>query len=145
MAFAGDQFTQDDVNKFKLSYLSNASVGESDNFLFTVVNANGAWTGTHSYEIEFVDQNVSANDLKTIQVEVFPNPTKDLLFVKTSNNFALLGNMEVYNLQGQLMIQQAIKGNVRETINTAPLGNGIYFLKIQDGEKYSISKFVVER
>jgi len=141
----GDQFTQDDVNKFKLSYLSNASVGESDNFLFTVVNANGAWTGTHSYEIEFVDQNVSANDLKTIQVEVFPNPTKDLLFVKTSNNFSLVGNMEVYNLQGQLMIQKAIRGNVRETINTAPLGNGIYFLKIQDGEKYSISKFVVER
>jgi len=53
--------------------------------------------------------------------------------------------MEVYNLQGQLMIEQRITGNIRESINTNPLGNGIYFLKIQDGNNYSITKFVVEK
>ncbi len=143
--FAGDQFTQNDLNNFLISYKSDANIGDADNFLFTVIDGEGGFTGTHSFGIDFVDANVSTDDLKTINVEVFPNPVSDLLYVKTNNNFALLGNMEVYNLQGQLMIQQGIKGNVRETINTSPLGNGIYFLKIQDGEKYSISKFVVER
>jgi subtilisin-like proprotein convertase family protein len=141
----GDQFTQNDLNNFLISYKSSTTIGEVDNFLFTVIDNEGGFTGTHSFGIEFVDANVSTNDLRTINVEVYPNPVNDLLYIKTNNNFGLNANMEVYNLQGQLMIQQGIRGSVKETINTAPLGNGIYFLKIQDGDNYSISKFVVER
>ncbi len=141
----GDTFSQFDLNNLRVSYRSDLTVGETDNFLFTVIDGDGGWTGTHRYEIEFVDQNVSASSLNEIEIEVLPNPVSDILYVKTNNNFSLSSNMEVYNLQGQLMIEQSISGNIRESINTNPLGNGIYFLKIQDGNNYSITKFVVEK
>ena len=67
------------------------------------------------------------------------------LTVKTNSLFATNGSMEVYNLQGQLIVAQKISGNVQETINTSNFTNGIYFLRIQDGTQSSITKFVVER
>lgn len=141
----GDFFTQFDLNNLKLTYRTEDIEGESDNFLFTVIDGDGGWTGTHSFNINYVDVGVSAQDLAEINIAVFPNPVKEQLTVKTNSLFATTGSMDVYNLQGQLIVSQKISGNIQETINTTNFTNGIYFLRIQDGIQSSITKFVVEK
>ena len=141
----GDIFNQFDLNNANVSYSTGAEVGETDNFLFTVIDGDGGWTGTHSFNINYTDIGVSASDLVQLDVAVFPNPVKEQLTVKTNSLFNPAGSMEVYNLQGQLIVSQRITGNVQETINTTNFINGIYFLKIQDEANTSITKFVVEK
>lgn len=141
----GDIFTQFDLNNQNLTYKSGEQVGENDNFLFTVIDGDGGWTGTHRFNVNFSDVGVSAQDLAELNISVFPNPVKELLTVKTNSLFATSGSMEVYNLQGQLIVSQRISGNVQESINTNNFINGIYFLRIQDGVHTSVTKFVVEK
>ena len=141
----GDNFNQFDINNGNVTFSTGDVVGETDNFLFTVVDGEGGWTGTHSFNVNFVDVGVSAQDLAQLEISVFPNPVNEQLTVKTNSLFATNGSMEVYNLQGQLIVAQKISGNVQETINTSNFTNGIYFLRIQDGTQSSITKFVVER
>ena len=141
----GDTFNQFDLNNGNLSFSTGDVVEENDNFLFTVIDGEGGWTGTHSFNINYVDVGVSANDLAQLDIKVFPNPVRELLTVKTNSLFDTNGNMEVYNLQGQLIVSQKISGNVQESINTTNFNNGIYFLKIQDDTNTSITKFVVEK
>jgi len=125
----GDAFLQFDLNNFNVSYRSDVEVDEDDSFLFTVIDSDGGWTGTHRFQVIFVDVGVSTTQLKNIKVDILPNPVKDLIYLKTNNNFALDGNLQVYNLQGQVVIEQSIIGTVREIIDTNALGSGFYFLK----------------
>lgn len=141
----GDVFSQFDLNNSFISYSSGDEVDETDNFLFTVIDGDGGWTGTHRFNVNFVDVGVSAQDLAQLEISVYPNPVKSVLTVKTNSLFSNNGTLEVYNLQGQLIANQKISGNVTETISTNNFHNGIYFLKVQDEANTSITKFVVEK
>ncbi len=141
----GDKFSQFDLNNSLITYTTAEVEGDTDNFLFTVIDGDGGWTGTHSFNINYVDVGVSAQDLAELEIAVYPNPVKSILTVKTNSLFANSGSMDVYNLQGQLVTTQRISGNVTETINTTNFNSGIYFLRIQDGSNTSITKFVVEK
>jgi len=140
----GDIFSQFDLNNQYISFKTEDTPNTSDSFLFTVIDLEGGWTGTHRFNIN-IDESVNTNSLAALNIAVYPNPVKELLNVKTNSLFSPTGNMEIYNLQGQLIIKQKITGTTQENINTSPLHNGIYFLKIQDEEHTSITKFVVEK
>ena len=140
----GDKFTQFDLNSQVITFKTEDVPNTSDNFFFTVQDDNGGWTGTHMFNIN-IDENVSTKDLISLNIAVHPNPVKELLYVKTNSLFSHTGTMEVYNLQGQLLLNQRITGIAQENIKTSNLNSGIYFLKIQDENNTSITKFIVER
>lgn len=50
--------------------------------------------------------------------------------------------MQILNLQGQLLLQKMVELNVQNecVLETTPLSNGVYFLKIKD----AVLKFYVE-
>lgn len=75
---------------------------------------------------------------------VFPNPASSILSVKL-NSFNNNTSFEVYNSIGQLIITTKKIDNNKFEINVASLTKGVYFLKVNDNNKISSVKFVVER
>ena len=58
-------------------------------------------------------------------VEVYPNPAKDVLTVKAEN----LSNVTVYNMMGQMVLSQDVDAE-ELTINTNDFESGIYMIRV---------------
>jgi len=90
---------------------------------FTVTTQGNLETGLND-----VSNNLPANNL-----EMFPNPVKDVLTVNATEKSVA----KIYNTTGQLMISQLIDGS-NNRISVEQLTKGIYIIKLNgDGKEYS--------
>lgn len=92
---------------------------------------------------EFIDHVVlginNEREQDANEIKVFPNPTKDILKIKISNN--LEGIIQLRNSLGQLLLQQKFEGDV-STLNLTDLPEGLYFVSFNNG-MHSYNKQVV--
>lgn len=70
-------------------------------------------------------------------IKVYPNPTTDYLMVNGVEGNA---NVEIYNVTGQQVFQQAFDSQVRLNLD---LASGIYFVKVKQQAKEITKKIVV--
>ncbi len=61
-------------------------------------------------------------------ISCYPNPTQQILHVK-SNNYAPIISVAIFNMMGKCLMQQKV-GNNTTTINLIDLVNGVYTLKV---------------
>ncbi|MEQ8707034.1 MAG: T9SS type A sorting domain-containing protein [Phaeodactylibacter sp.] len=82
-------------------------------------------------------QMVSVNDLNTLQapVSVYPNPTDDMLFIKTD---AQVESFEITTLLGQTVLN----GNADNRVDVSSLTTGTYFITIHAVEGSKVLKFI---
>jgi hypothetical protein len=88
----------------------------------------------------------SVNELRKTKSEliVFPNPAKDVLNVYLIQFKNLQNNsISIYNIQGQLLLQQGIKQQQTE-INISSYAKGIYIVKVINDDNPVVSKFIKE-
>ena len=64
-------------------------------------------------------------------IQVYPNPTKNRLFVKLEDRIAENGSIKAYNLQGKLILHQFIKNEASVELNLEPFVGGVYYLKVR--------------
>jgi hypothetical protein len=85
---------------------------------------------------------IAENFMSQISFNIFPNPVNS----KLSINYIELNNqnikVEIYNISGLLINKYEINGS-NHTIDVTAISPGIYFLKIRDGNKTGIKRFVV--
>ncbi|MFN6945658.1 MAG: kelch repeat-containing protein [Cytophagaceae bacterium] len=74
-------------------------------------------------------------------LNIYPNPTSDILFFEYQNNRGF--TVEIFSSNGHLEDRQTISGN-SGTVNLSKLHSGIYWIKInpQDGSLYEMYKVV---
>ena len=75
-------------------------------------------------------------------VQISPNPTKDILNI-TLTTLSQNTKIEIYNTVGALVITESLN-NKTSSINIADLSNGLYFLKVLEGNKVVAVKKVVK-
>ncbi len=77
-----------------------------------------------------------------VNLSLYPNPAKDFLTVSIAN--ADNANIDVINALGQvvLTVKNATETN---TINTANLVKGVYFVTVSNGQQKSTQKLVIEK
>lgn len=74
------------------------------------------------------------NSISTeIEVEVFPNPTKELLNINISDLSIKEIDAEIYNITGRMIYMKNYKSNSFQ-INTSELIKGTYLLKLKDNQ-----------
>lgn len=75
------------------------------------------------------------------EVEIFPNPAGDLIFVKT----ALIdkGTVQIINLNGQILSESLLQDKIT-VINAANLKPGVYLVRVIS-DKYVIVKKLIKR
>lgn len=86
--------------------------------------------------------NNSVTDLMTVNdvaVAVTPNPFTDKLLINHNGNYTTL---LVTDLEGRVVLQQAITSKVSETLSTSSWEKGVYMIVLSDGKKQTSLKVV---
>ena len=140
----GDEFTQQTINLFNLTYVHDGGPSEADSFTFIVEDPEGGWIPTQTFNIQIDDGAVVNTQEQQLDetLRVFPNPTRDLLNITFGQ--VVDGNVSLHliNLHGQRIVQQSFNGMAgTATLNVSQLPKGIYLLNVQT-EKGIVSRKV---
>ncbi|HMN88541.1 MAG TPA: M12 family metallo-peptidase [Saprospiraceae bacterium] len=144
----GQTFTQQDINNFQMKYAHSGDGSLSDSFLFVVQDGTGGFLPTQRFRIG-IDENapVRTSDLlMDATVRIFPNPTRDLLYVHFDQPLRGALWMSVYNVQGQEILRQRYdQPDNQVQISTDRLPNGMYFLVLRNNETMLSRKISVQK
>ena len=127
-----------------VDYLSKVVV-LPDNSLMMI--GNNYTTNYHSFVIKTDStgyyQGLGTHSTSTVPISVYPNPAANTLSIN-HQNLPTAQTVQVYNLTGQLVLQQALQQN-NTTISVAGLQVGVYMLQIKAGNTLAQQKVVVWR
>jgi len=106
---------------------------------FVIVALNGCYSDTSNI-IYYVYSGMEINE-NSNGISVYPNPAKEMLSLNI-NQISDLKEMSVsiYNIQGQLLIQQAVKQKETE-FNISRFAKGLYIVKVNTYKDIMITKF----
>lgn len=77
-------------------------------------------------------------EIEKLDAKIYPNPSKEMFFVEVAKS----GNYILKDASGRLVMSGIlVKGKNQIDVNVSP---GIYFIDIQQGEKRSTSKMIIE-
>ncbi len=83
---------------------------------------------------------IQPNTAITSAIDIYPNPTSDVLNIKNNSNDTI-GSIEIYSINGAKVKQH--KGNESiTTISVADLQTGVYFVKVTTNTSTSNYKFI---
>lgn len=72
---------------------------------------------------------------------IYPNPTSDELYINHSEN-ATIEQIEIYDVNGRLVLQPLVSNVSNAQINVIQLANGMYLLKIKTANQVQNFKFI---
>lgn len=87
--------------------------------------------------IENLNETLKITDIvQPLEVKIYPNPANQILYISSAENNML--NYEVYNIIGQ----RILSGKTKDQIRVSDLAKGNYFIKITDGKRIVVEKFI---
>ena len=75
---------------------------------------------------------------------LFPNPANND-FILFSNHFIKKGEIQLFNILGKMVLKEYIINESEIRINIKNISNGIYFVKLFDGENHYCKQLIIER
>lgn len=115
--------------------ISNLAPGTYD---LTVTDANGCTYTAQGIEVPLVN-GLSETGIATINV--YPNPADDNLYVAVSESMAE-ANITVLNLEGQVVLQNALHNQKAFNLDLSDLSEGVYLLKLNNGNASYSKRFM---
>lgn len=71
---------------------------------------------------------------------VYPNPAKDVISIKNTNN----ATVYIYNILGK-MVRKIDSTSDLLQVNVSDFSNGMYFIKIQNGNNIETKKILINK
>jgi hypothetical protein len=93
----------------------------------------------------YTAETMGLDNLQSLQTMIFPNPSQGLISIRFEGKEGLYENssLSIINHLGQSILSQNLN-DVNTDLNLSELSKGIYFVKIENGDSYSIQKIVLE-
>jgi hypothetical protein len=82
--------------------------------------------------------NLSSNDFANLKVNLYPNPAKKSITISGLNEAATI---EIYNSIGAKVLETKFTGETKLNVD---FPSGIYFAKINSGDKSIVKKIILE-
>ena len=127
------------LSKYPLLSISNETiVSVAGTTTETVVTINNNYNTVGVNELS----NTTLNN-----VTVYPNPAKDNINLNFNNENTDNASYQIINIIGQTIRTQnipAVKGETLYNVNLNGIESGIYFIKLQVGNKTSVNKITVQ-
>ncbi len=82
----------------------------------------------------------SIAEISNIQTVVYPNPAKDVIKIENANN----ASISFYNTLGQMVRKIDSKSDFLN-VNVSDFSNGLYFIKIQNGNNIETKKILINK
>jgi hypothetical protein len=73
-------------------------------------------------------------------IKIYPNPVNDFLIIEP-NKFT--GTINIYNAKGNAVLEDKLDGKEKR-LNLTNLSNGLYFIRLANGEKILFSKKIIK-
>ena len=87
--------------------------------------------------------NLGVDDELLTNVNIYPNPVKDKLYIDTANHS--LHNITLYNLLGSQILQHPVPGNTSlTTLDIQQIKQGLYIIKLDFTEGSLIKKIIIK-
>lgn len=123
--------------------IENDPLEEGDEYGIFVVPYNGnneqgtpvAVRFTYNGVVSLADVAISSS------ISIYPNPAKNILNISAP---AAINRVEMVNILGQKVYENATIGSENTTINVSDLQNGTYFVRIFCGNKIMTKKLIVK-
>jgi subtilisin family serine protease len=90
-------------------------------------------------EIENYEDITGINDNYDVNVNIYPNPVDDRLYIETETE---VENIVVYDVYGRLQDYKTTRLQGSVTVDLSRLNAGIYFVKINTGEGNLVSRII---
>lgn len=103
-----------------------------DNYPIVEMVTNPNLTHTKHLAIRYEDHETSCTEQEIANIEIFPNPTTDILNIAVED--LEKGIMNIYSTNGAIVKEVNLNGN-HNSINVNDLHNGCYFFRILYGNK----------
>ncbi|RLD54829.1 MAG: hypothetical protein DRJ05_13990, partial [Bacteroidetes bacterium] len=130
------------------NYLELSNITIADSGIYNCEITNNVATGL-TLQSRLIDLHVKVftkideinDDLKIISLNVFPNPTRDVISVKIDNE-SDSNELEVFlfNQLGELIIKSVVERLNLLELNISNLNKGVYFLQVTDAKNGDFSK-----
>lgn len=102
-----------------------------------VTDANGCDIGSITFEVGFVSSN---EDVIASNINIYPNPVLDVLFVECHNTNSIL---HLLDLNGRLVKSKLINEDIT-SIDVSELNQGLYLVRITNGKNITTKRISVE-
>lgn len=124
--------------------------GALGTYYVQVVGYNGAYSTTQCYELSvFLSSSASREPLEEENMlqSIYPNPADDYLLAEFSIAPGNDMKIAVFDVAGKLLLDETSVSRELHVlrINTSPLPDGIYLLRVQDGSMLLTRRFIVAR
>ncbi len=107
----------------------------NDSFAIFADKLHNMYSLSTSLPVEYAGENQNG-------ITIFPNPSKDLIYLRVNNNEPV-NKVEIFNLNGQLLISKVINYNIQTTdINLNGLKKGMYLIKATNKKSVFLSKII---
>lgn len=103
-----------------------------------LAQGNGAVVSTHCTNVG-IDE-ITGTDM----INIFPNPASGSLMISTGV-IIKRGNVQIFNTLSEVVFAKDIVNEVSIEINLKNVSNGIFFVKVLDGEKSYCKKLIIEQ
>lgn len=90
---------------------------------------------------KYCQKSSSLQEIPTAQIEVYPNPTNEVLNIITTS-FSSPGFLKISNMTGQVIYQDALRGNPA-TVDLSEFSEGMYILTIYSGASTLTKKLII--
>jgi len=82
----------------------------------------------------------------SVKFSLFPNPSSGIVGIKFDNSVSGQFNIQIYNTQGQVLVQKEVQAAGTAPIQIASLSPGVYWLKLTDkrSQESSVSQLLIK-
>lgn len=124
--------------------------GNSNAMLYYQIDDNTAENGVNYYQLKQVDFDGKATLSNTIfvnisnlnEVTVYPNPVQSGSDVTLNFGLTVNAQVEIYDMSGRLL-NSVITNDSQVNIPTSQMQKGMYIIKVIEGEKIVVKRFLV--
>jgi N-acetylneuraminic acid mutarotase len=121
------------ASSFTINNIAYIGTGFLSNSTYT----NDLWAYTPSW---YGVSEFSSNDNGC---SIYPNPTVDKIFVSYSNQNSKISEINIYDINGKLILQKQVKSNQKEvSLDCTSLAKGKYFIRVTGNEKVMVKTIV---
>ncbi|RKR08774.1 putative secreted protein (Por secretion system target) [Flavobacterium sp. 90] len=126
------------INQYQSKYDNNQN-GTIHQEIAEIWNkSSNSWENLSRITYKY-DKNLGIADLTKSQIKIFPNPTTDFINVhlEESNDT----KVSIIDALGSVILKENFVGN-DFSVNVMNLNKNVYFIKLENGEKTQVKKFI---
>ena len=141
----GSTFTQDDLDKNRISYQHESSASDpiTDSFVFVVDDGEGGWIDLTVFNIEIsVINGISELPFK-YEVDIYPNPSNGQVNLLINNLGQKVYEVEISDILGRKLNSANYNSN-QISLDMESYGAGTYFLRVNIDDSHKVFKLVIQ-